>query len=412
MNRVLRLAAVLGALVLSSLGVAASASESRVPLVLISLDGFRWDYCTLYADETPHLRSLIRHGISARGLIPVFPSNTFPNHYSIATGMYPSRHGIVNNRMSDAETGETFLSNQRTCVQDSRWWGGEPIWVTAAKQGRQSGCLFWIGSEAAIDGFRPTHWRPFDPQMPFEARLADLLAWLELPAGERPDVITFYIEEANSAGHHFGPDAPELAATIRQIDDQLARLQREIERRGIAANYVIVSDHGMTDCGPDRVIALDDFLDLSTVQIDFDQTTVGLRPRRGTSIDAVMDALAKLPAAAKAYRASDLPAHLKVDPRQPRVPPIWILPDEGWQVMPRSSFEKARPKFPRGQHGYDPMLESMHGILIACGPAFKVTGEVVDRVENVHVYNLLCAALGLAPSPNDGDDRLVRAMLR
>lgn len=402
------------ALLPASVSAASAPTKSAPPppLVLISFDGFRWDYCERYPDETPNLQRFQREGVSARGLIPVFPSNTFPNHYSIVTGLYPTSHGIVNNGMFDAATGETFLSNRRACVQDSRWWGGEPIWVTAARHGQKSGCLFWIGSEAPIQGVRPTRWRAFDASTPFADRLADLLAWFELPPGECPQVVTFYLEEANSAGHRFGPNAPELAATLRILDAQLGQIRRELEQRGIVANYVLVADHGMTECGPERVVFLDDYVDLATVQVDFEQSVVGLRPQPGSDVAAILRALEKLPASAKIYRAEALPRHLHIDPRNPRVPPIWILPDEGWHVLRRASYDKGHATFPKGQHGYDPALESMHGILIAVGPSFRTGGDVIDRVENIHVYNLLCAALGWQPAPNEGDDRLVRAFLR
>ncbi|ACB74942.1 ectonucleotide pyrophosphatase/phosphodiesterase [Opitutus terrae] len=389
-----------------------SAAETVPPLVLISLDGFRWDYCAHYADETPNLHRFMREGTSARGLIPVFPSNTFPNHYSIVTGLYPSHHGIINNQMRDVRLGPKFVSSQRASVQDSRWWHGEPIWATAVRQGRKSGCLFWIGSEAAIEGVRPTWWRPFDPQAPFSDRLAELVRWFSLPEPERPAVATFYFEESNSAGHHFGPDSPKLARTLRQLDAEIGEIRDRLARLGLTPNYVIVSDHGMTSTSPERVVLLDDYLDLGTVELDFEHSTVGLRPRPGVDPATVLTALAKLPAVAKAYRAEELPAHFHVDPHSPRVPPIWIVPAEGWQVMSRVSFAKAQREFPQGQHGYDPQLESMHGILIASGPSFQSGGTVIERVENIHIYNLLCAALHLSPAPNDGDDRLVKAMLR
>jgi predicted AlkP superfamily pyrophosphatase or phosphodiesterase len=148
----------LAALALACCNLAASRAAERAPLILISLDGFRWDYCALHPDETPNLRRLAREGVAARALIPVFPSNTFPNHYSIVTGLYPSHHGIINNDMFDSRLGEFFHYKSPAAVHDPRWWGGEPIWVTAVKQGRKSASLYWVGSEAEIEGTRPTFW--------------------------------------------------------------------------------------------------------------------------------------------------------------------------------------------------------------------------------------------------------------
>jgi predicted AlkP superfamily pyrophosphatase or phosphodiesterase len=382
------------------------------PLLLISMDGFRWDYCALHPEQTPNLRQLAREGISARGLIPVFPSNTFPNHYSIVTGLYPSHHGIINNHLYDAARREFFHYNRPECVRDGSWWGGEPIWVTAVRQGRKSACSFWVGSEAPVDGVRPTYWKPWDPKATFEPRLEELIHWLTLPAAEQPAIVTFYFEESNSAGHHSGPDSPELVATIQRLDGQLGEIRRRLAAARVDANIVVVSDHGMTPSPAERVLVLDRYVDLNTVQVDFDESNVGLRPRNGASVDSVLEQLKQLPPQAKAYRATELPARFHVEATNPRVPPVWIVLDEGWHMLRGAVLAKAQGHFVKGQHGYDPALPSMHGILIAAGPSFRNSGAVTDAVENVHIYNLLCAALSLKPARNDGDDRLVRAMLK
>ncbi|HWA28416.1 MAG TPA: ectonucleotide pyrophosphatase/phosphodiesterase [Lacunisphaera sp.] len=379
------------------------------PLLLISMDGFRWNYCAQHPAETPHLRQLIAEGGTARGLIPVFPSNTFADHYSIVTGLYPAHHGIINNDMFDPGRGLFFHYKLPASNRDPLWWGGEPIWNTAVKQGRPSACAFWPGSEVEIGGARPTFWKPYDYSIPFENRLAELSGWMRLPAGQRPAVIAFYLEEANSVGHKFGAESPELAATVKLLDERVGRIMARLTADGVEANIVIVSDHGMTAVSPDRVIVLDDLLDLAAVQVDFDGSVVGLRPLDG-DVGALLRSLERLPQHAKAYRAEDLPARFHLAGNA-RIPPVWILPEEGWEVERRAEFARTRDTFKRGDHGYDPALPSMHGILIVHGPSFKA-GVVVDSVENVHVYNLMCAALHLVPAPNDGDDRLVRAFLR
>lgn len=411
--RLLRLVLALAAVLAAGAGCAtAERAAPPAPLLLISLDGFRWDYCDLYPEAAPHLRRLRAEGVSARSLIPPFPSNTFPGHYTIVTGLRPVHHGMINNTMYDPEAGRFFRYHQPASNQDARWWGGEPIWNTAARQGRAAATSFWPGSEAAVGGRRPAFWKPYNYSIPFEERLDELAGWLALPAEQRPAVVTFYLEETNSAGHEFGPDSPELAAAVKLIDARVGAIRERLEREGRACNLVIVSDHGMTPVSLERVIVLDDYLDLSTVQVDFEGSVAGLRPLAGSAAELVA-AFAKLPPEqARAYAAADLPAHFHLGGGSPRIPPVWIVPAEGWQVLRRAVLAQAPSRRPvRADHGYDPAFPSMHGILVAHGPAFRTGGTAVEPVESIHIYNLLCAALGLEPAPNDGDDRLVRQML-
>jgi predicted AlkP superfamily pyrophosphatase or phosphodiesterase len=385
-----------------------AAPATPPPLILISMDGLRWDYCAKYPAETPNLRRLIASGVSAERLIPVFPSNTFPNHYSIVTGLYPAHHGMINNDMVDAATGEVFHYKNPRNARAPQWWGGQPIWTTAVLQGRKSACYFWVGSEAENHGVHATHWKPFNYSIPFNERLDTVVSWLRLPEPERPAFIAFYLEETNSVGHVYGPDSPELAAAVRQLDEHLGAMLGRLEAEGIAANFIVVSDHGMTEVSADRVVILEDHISLAEVQVDFSGSVVGLRPLDG-DVPALLARLSDLPHA-KVYRVEDLPAHLHLRPTS-RTPEVWILPDEGWHVGRRAEFEKLRDRYLRGDHGYDPTLLSMGATFIAQGPSFR-SGVNLGPVENIHVYNLMCAALGLDPAPNDGDDRLVRAVLR
>lgn len=390
---------------LASAAAPASAPADRAPVLLISMDGFRADYLERFPAQTAHLRQLARDGVSAKGLIPVFPSNTFPNHYSIVTGLYPSRHGIVNNRMFDTRLREFF--GMAGAARDSRWWGGEPIWITAVLQGQTSVCSFWPGSEAPVKGMMATRWKPYDYSIPFETRLEELVAWFK---NDKPSVATFYFEESNSVGHRNGPDSPEIGATLEMLDKRVAAITSRFAAEGLVVNLIVVADHGMTASGGDKVVVLDDYVDLNTIEIDFDEAVCGFRPAAGADVATIVKALSKMPHA-KVYRAEELPAHLHVDPSSPRVPPIWILPDEGWLVMRRAVYTQVKDRISVGQHGYDPVLRSMQGIFIANGPAFR-KGVVLPEFENVHIYNLLCAVTGLKPAANDGDDRLVKSALR
>lgn len=394
-----------------ALAVRAAAPAAKNPLVLISMDGFRWDYCALHPDETPNLRRLKQEGVSARGLIPVFPSNTFPNHYTLVTGLYPAHHGIVNNHMFDPRTGKFFHYNTPATSNDPAWWGGEPIWITAVRQGRVSACSYWPGSEIEIEGRHATYWKPFDYfDTTFAQRVDTVMSWFSRPEAERPSVVTFYIEEINAFGHNYGPDSKELVAQLKTADAQVAELQARFAQAGYAPNYVIVSDHGMTNVADERRLILDDYVDLKAVTIEDAGSTVGLRPNDG-NVDALVQTLAKMPHV-KIYRAGDLPARLHLRDN-PRISPVWILPEEGWRAESRAIAEKPRKSGTplRGDHGYDPALTNMRGLFIAVGPAFK-SGVQLPEVENIHIYNLLCAVAGLQPAKNDGDDRLVQAALK
>ncbi len=392
---------------------AAAATEPGRPLILLSLDGFRWDYCEKYPAETPTLRALRAEGVAARSLIPCFPTNTFPNHYTLVTGRYPARHGIVNNDFFDPVLGRIFHYFQPAAVQDPVWWGAEPIWVTAERAGLKTAASFWVGSEAEIKGRRPTHWKRYDYSQPWESRLDEIAGWLTRTGDERVSFLAMYLEETNSAGHTHGPDDPATAAAVRLVDGRVASLLARLRAANLEPNLVVVSDHGMTATSVDRVVILDDYLDRDAVQIDADGSVVSLRPLDG-DVEALHARLARLPHA-RVHRAADLPAHFRLRDN-PRIAPLWILPEEGWHVGTRANFERLKKRYAArgylgGDHGYDPALPSMHGFFLAHGPSFR-RGETLPAFENIHVYALLCAVLGIAPAEHDGDPAVTRAALR
>ena len=405
---------------LVALGASCSSAPQRKqlttatsPLIFISLDGFAADYGDLYPTAMPNLQRLQHEGVAAQGLIPVFPSNTFPNHYTLVTGLYPAQHGMVNNEFFDATDGTFFRYQQSNAIRDSRWWGGEPIWVTAIKQGRLAATSFWVGSEAEIGGIRPTYWRTYDTRIPFETRLEEFVGWLQQPDDRRPAFIAIYLEDTNGAGHRSGPQGAELIAAIKLVDQRIGEILQQCKALGRTPNVVIVSDHGMTSVDPKRVSVLEDYIDTSAVQVETEGSVVGLRPLDGDT-ETLMKSVSNIPHT-RAYRLEDLPAHFHVS-ANPRLSPVWILPEEGAHVAKRATVERLRARYPfhgylPGDHGYDPAFRSMHGLFIAHGPAFR-TAISLPAVENIHVYNLLCAILELTPAPNPGDDRLVRAALR
>ena len=338
-------------------------------------------------------------------------SNTFADHYTIATGLWPEHHGIINNIMYDAKTERFFHYNQPSSVHASEWWGGEPIWITAVKQGFVSACYFWPGSEAEIEGARPTYWKNYDYSIDFEKRVDEVVRWFHVEPSKRPRVVTFYLEETNSVGHKYGPDAPEMAKAVQLLDTRVGRLLARLAEEKIEPNVVIVSDHGMTNVNSKNHVPLDRYLDLARVQVDFDGPVAGVRPINGATVDEIMAKLKELPPGAHAYRTEELPARFHCNEPNPRIPPIWILPAEGGWADTQLKIWALSLKL-HGDHGYDPAIPSMQGTLIVHGPAFRHDGAESPSVDNVNLYNLFCAVAHFRPAPNDGDDRLIKELLR
>lgn len=387
-------------------GTATVPAPSGAPIVLlVSIDGFRADY--LDRGATPVLDSLAHAGVRARWMEPSFPSKTFPNHYTIVTGLRPDHHGIIANNITDSLLGRFTMSN-RAAVRDPRWWGGEPIWVTAERQSVPTGPMFWPGSEAPIEGIHPNHWLAFDGDMPSAARVDTVLSWLGLPEGERPRFLTLYFDIVDHAGHTFGPDAPQVTDSLRAVDQAMRRLSDGLHRMGIAdrVNLVVVSDHGMTAVGPDRVIALDDYIDMDDVTVNDWGPAVMLAPKPGRA-EAVYRALKGASANLDVYWKGEVPARLAFG-TNPRIPAIVAIAHEGWTVTTRARAASVRSG---GTHGYDNALPSMRALFVASGPAFH-RGVVVAPFGNIQVYDLLARLLGVTPAPNDGSPDSTAMLLR
>ena len=383
-------------------------------VILISIDGFRYDYLAKY--QPPNLVSLARDGVQAKWMIPSFPSKTFPNHYTIVTGLYPQNNGIVENSVFDTSTGVTFSMSNREEVQNGRWWLGEPIWITAEKQGQKTAPFFWPGSEAKISGISPTYWKPYDGQVSDDSRVDQVLSWLDLPLGKRPTFLTLYFSDVDNAGHEFSPDSSETRDAVLKVDGEVVRLVAGLKSRGIFSqvNLIIVSDHGMATQDPKNTIILDELFDTRLAEkILWTAEITSIFPKEGKE-DAIFNMLkAKLPPQARVYRKTEMPARFHYS-NSPRIAPLLVLPDEGWTLTTRERFEEAKAKGRsnglRGGHGYDNALTSMRAIFIAHGSAFK-KGVVLEPFENVQVYNVMARILGLKPAPNDGNDTVVKAAL-
>ena len=393
-------------------GARGQAGDLEPILILISFDGWRWDYDT--KAPAPNLRRLMARGVRAENLIPSFPPKTFPNHYTIVTGLYPGHHGIVANAIRDPQTGRSFVRTNPRELRDPMWWGGEPLWVTAQRQGQSAATMFWPGSETPIGGVLPRYWKPFDESYPGNDRVDQVLQWLDLPRAERPALLTLYFDDVDAAGHADGPESRAVREAVMRADGYLGRLVQGLEQRNLqdVVNLVVVSDHGMAAVDATRVVVLDDYVSPEDGDVSDLNPSIAIFPRAGKE-EAVYRALSGAHPRLTVYRRETTPEHWHYRDH-PRIPPVLGMADEGWQVLRRNTLTDilaGRAAGFGGQHGDDPVLMSMRGIFVAAGPGFK-RGVTVPPFENVHIYNALALVLRLTPAGNDGDMNVARTLLR
>jgi len=374
------------------------AAQPAHPVILVSMDGFRPDY--LARGVTPNLNRLAAAGARAVAMRPSFPSITFPNHYTLVTGMRPDHHGIVDNTMIDkAVSDRRFTLSNAEAVVDRRWWDqAEPVWVTAERHGIRTGTMFWPGSEAAIHGVRPTVAPRFDGKLPADARVDMLLSWLDRPAGQRFGFMTLYFDDVDHAGHTFGPAAPQTTEAVALVDQAIGRLLEGLASRHIDANLVIVSDHGMVDVSSERVLPLYRALPPDSYEEVTSGPYAAINPSSPDKEEALAAALAMPLAHMQCWRKQEIPARLAYG-RNARVPAFLCLAEPGWSIV---FSEKSAAKVKGGKHGYDNAAPDMAATFIAAGPAFK-PGVVLPAFDNVDVYPLLMRLLDVAPLPSDGD---------
>ncbi|TCT23575.1 putative AlkP superfamily pyrophosphatase or phosphodiesterase [Thermomonas haemolytica] len=376
------------------------------PVLLVSIDGLRPDDLP----RLPTLQHLADTGVRAQWMNPSFPSLTFPNHYTLVTGLRPDHHGIVHNTMRDPQLGRFSMDN-RQAVGDGRWWdGGEPIWVTAHKAGLRTATMFWPGSEAVIHGVRPDEWHAFDAKVTPDARVDRVLGWFDLPPAQRPALMTLYFDQVDHAEHDGGPESPPVLAALAEVDAALARLVDGLRRRGMldATNLVVVSDHGMARVPDGQVVTVDAMVPADIAEVDTAGQVVGVRPLPGHEAEAEARLLGRHPHY-ECWRKQELPERWHYG-THPRIPPIVCQMDEGWDALYAGWKAKRRPG-DRGSHGFDPALPSMRATFVAHGPAFRA-GTVLQPFDNVDVYPLLADLLGIAPAANDGNLAPLRPALR
>lgn len=381
------------------------AQQEKPYLILISADGFRSDYMEKY--QAKNLQLLANNGVKADALIPSFPSITFPNHYTLVTGMYPAHHGLVGNNIYDPKTDSRYSMSNAKAVKDTSWYGGIPIWSLAEQQQLLSASFYWPGSEAAIGGKLPTYYYAYNEKIPIEQRIQTVVNWLSLPAEKRPHIITFYFPEVDHAGHRFGPDAPETEKAVHFVDSAVHALNEAVIQTGLPVNFVFVSDHGMTTINTDEPLKLPIKVDTAQLAIASNGTLVNVHVKDKRQIKAIYDSITRHADHFDVYLKDKMPKKYhygREDDRFNRIGDIVLIAKAPYY------FANSRPN--PGAHGYDPYeTPEMRATFIAWGPSFKKQ-EKIRAFENIHLYPLLAKLLDLSYTHQiDGNIRVLKKIL-
>jgi len=384
------------------------AQQQKPYVILISADGFRYDYAEKYMAD--NLLTLSREGVRAASMIPSYPTLTFPNHYSLVTGMYPSHHGLVSNYFYDPGRNASYSMRNANTVKDGSWYGGMPFWVLAEQQQMLTASFYWVGSEADIKGILPTYHYSYNEVIPIERRIQIVLDWLQLPPDRRPHLITFYFPEVDHSGHSYGPDSPKTGEAVRWVDSSIKKLTDAVKTTGLPVNFIFVSDHGMTNIDVENTLPMPSAVDTSKFIIPRGSELVVLYAKNIKDILPTYQKLKKQENGFKVYFKSEMSKQLHYgdkDDLMNRMGDILLIPD--WPKVFHFSTRKPNP----GAHGYDPYLvKDMQATFFAWGPAFK-KGMRIGSFENVHVFPVVAKILDLKYTHKiDGTEELSEKILK
>lgn len=389
---------------------AVTAGQNRTYSILISFDGFRWDYSN--RGLTPNLDFIKNNGVSALSLKPSFPSKTFPNHYTIVTGLYPQNHGIIANNFINPINGKIYKIGDTSAVRDPEWYKGEAIWETAKRQGVKTASYFWPGSEVNQVSRRPDYYEKYEHLKDYNLRIEGVLNWLKLTYSERPELITMYFDAADTYGHNFGPDSKEVNLAIMKLDSLIGKLFEGLKNINLidSTNIIIVSDHGMTDISSDNIINIEEML----TGIDCAYWDMGpvmyLLPDKNLK-EKVYSALKKSEKHFKIYKKSEMPDYFHFSDSY-IIPELILVAEPGWSLVTNKDLKRYSSNYSGGNHGYDNNYLDMHGIFLAIGPDFK-EGYKTGTLNNVDIYPLLADILNLFPNQKiDGKLESIKFILK
>ncbi len=371
-------------------------SNNEPYVLLISFDGFRWDY--LDRGITPNLDKLINKGVRAISFRPAFPSKTFPNHLSIITGMYPENHGIILNKFENPNTGKVYKLSDRKEVANPVWYLGEPFWTTAMRNGIRTASFFWPASSMKGELHHPNIFKKYDGKVNYYSRVDTIAAWLKMPADTRPHFLTLYYSLTDTYGHHFGPNSKEINVAISKLDSVTGYLITKLKQINMfdSLNIIVLSDHGMTDISPERVINIQKMLPAFDLKIEGSGPVMMISTKQE---DEVYRLLKKNQNHFKVFKKSEIPDYYFFN-SNPFISNIILVADLGWSLVDNQSVKSfVGIKAMKGNHGYAKDALDMHGIFIAEGPAFK-NGFKTGTIWNIDVYPLLCKIFNISPRSN------------
>lgn len=377
--------------------------DKRPYVVVLSLDGFRWDLVDKY--NLLNLKQMAQRGVKAKSLIPCYPTKTFPNHYSIATGLYPDNHGIVQNNFFAPDLNKEYSIGNKTAVKNPDFYKGEPIWATAEKQEVKSASYFWVASEAPIMGVLPSITKHYNQKLPFGQRADSVIAWLQLPEEKRPHLIMWYIHQPDWDMHDYGPESSEVEKQVRQLDSLVGAFNQKLMKLSNfdKINFIVLSDHGMGTIYENQYVLLDDY-----IKKDWCKTINGGNPvfiiRADSGFyDSIYFNLKKAEHL-KVWKTENLPPDYHYG-KNKRIGDFVVEADSAWSIY----WKDSRKDF-NGTHGYDNKNTDMHGIFYAYGPDFK-QNYIAEPFYNIHIYPLIARILKLQPAKTDGDLNKVKSLL-
>jgi predicted AlkP superfamily pyrophosphatase or phosphodiesterase len=385
------------------------AQESDQYVILISLDGYRYDYTDRFRPE--NLMKFIQGGTAAAAMIPSFPTKTFPNHYTIATGMLPENHGLVDNSFYDPKKEQVYSIGNRSIVEDGYWYGGTPMWVLAEQNGIKAASYFFIGSEAPVKGVRPSYYYNFDGSVSNLTRVSKVFEWLQLPVGVRPRLITLYFSDMDEVGHRYGPgNDKEIGDRLKKLDRELGALFEGLKSFDLDINIIIVSDHGMTEIPRENLLDLELITEGIEARVVNNGALAHLYLKNPEDLDQIYHQLNDRKKPFKVVKVKEKAYYKNLQKHRDRMGDLLVMPDLGYYLTtPKGMlvYQQRAARFKTqvfGEHGFSPEYLDLHGIFYANGPKIK-GGLLIPPFQNIHVYPLICTILGL-PMPDDIDGKV------